>query len=1124
MKKNEVFSFRGKRFMPIGKILKIMKVFTFLMLVFAIHVSAVSYSQNTKLSMNLQNVTIKQVLAEIENQSEFRFLYSDSKINVEKIVAVDFNNEPIEDILRNMFEGSNIQFKVAGRQVLLSNSTDGFENSQQQKSINGKVTDTTGGSLPGVSVVIKGTTTGSITDFDGNFQLNIPSDAKTLVFSFVGMKTQEIAITGKSTFKIVLEEESIGIEEVVAIGYGTAKKSDVTGAISSVSGEDLSTRLQSNPAEALSGQVSGVSILRQGGNAGSDINIKIRGITTFSNNEPYCLVDGFPMNINTVNPSDIASIEVLKDGAAAAIYGSRAANGVILITTKNGKNGNVIIDVDSYVGISNVSNKLDMLDAQGYTKVHAQMYQNAGKSLPAYINATDNANTDWFDVMTRSGLTQNYSIGARGGLENSKYAISFAHSDEKGVMLGNKFIKNNARARYSFTKSIFTIDANIGLDFVDNQQSQYSLKEIYAVSPLVPVYDPTQDEGFGLTNKNNLPSNHNVMADYKNIKVKNRDYNMSGNISMGIKLAPFLNFKTSYGYRGSFNAYKYHSPTYTPSLQDKVLYPSNEASTTYLQEQVQENILTFNKEFNRHDLTVMLGNSINATYSDWHTTSVDGSTGGFIDQNSETIDAGIGGSFSGTGSNYKYNRASFFGRINYAFNHKYLFQVTARQDGSSKFGSNRRWGFFPSAAIGWVISQEGFFPKDGIINTLKFRASLGRLGNESALGYYDFQTLVTTVNNKSQGYVQGVDKNPWAGSISTGLANSDLQWETTDSKNIGFDLGLFKNRLTGSINYYNSTTSDLLITKVLAPSAGMDNPTLNVGKIRNSGIELDLKWKEKRGDFTYGIGLNLSTTQNRVLELANSNQVIYGTGLKYGDAHFPTQTRVGEPIGAYYLYQMDGIFQSDQDVQNHTSNVNGEKVVIQPDAQSGDVRFKDINGDGVLDTKDMIYSGTGIPKLDANLMLSLEWKAFDFSTTIGSAWGAEIYNGNRYFYEAMSSGSNFLASTTNAWTIDNHSNSIPRAVLSDPNGNTRESTRFLESGNFVKIRQIQIGYSLPVERIANLHFDKLRVFASINNVFTFTNYSGIDPEFSRKSVLDTGVDNFIFPFTRSYLLGVQIAF
>lgn len=1094
----------------------------FILLCFVITGISTVFAQ--KVTMNMQKVKLESVLSAITTQTGLTFVYSQPVINPNQIVSVDAKNEEVVSVLKKILAGNKVEVEIINKKIYLKPISQTTQPKGKSGKISGKVLDEKGEAIIGASILVKGTNNGTITDIDGNFSLaDVPSNAD-LIVSYIGFKSQNIALEGKSELNIKMQEDSQLIEEVVVVGYGTLKKSDVTGAISSVKGSDITNRLQSNPAEALAGQVSGVNIMRQGGNAGSGVDIKIRGVSTFANNEPYCLVDGFPMDINNVNPTDIASMEVLKDGAAAAIYGSRAANGVILITTKNGKKGDVIVDFNAYAGISAVIKSLNMLDAEGYKKVHTQMYQNAGKSLPLYIGASNNANTDWFDLMSRNALTQNYSVGVRGGSDNSKYSISFTRSDEEGIMLGNKYVQDNARARYSFTKKIFTVDANLGLQFVDNQQPQYTLKEIYAVSPLVPVYDATQVEGYGLTNKNDLPANHNVMADYDNIKVKNKDYIMSANVGLGIKLAPWLNFKSTYGYRGSFNKNSYHAPSYTPSIQDKVLYPENSASNTYWQEQIQENVLTFNKEFGRHDVTVMLGNSINATTSDWHLVAVNGSTGGFLDPNSETIDAGIGGSFSGEGSNYEYNRASFFGRVNYSFDHKYLLQVTARRDGSSKFGSARRWGFFPSVAIGWAISEEEFFPREGLFNTLKFRASWGRLGNESALGYYDFQTLVTTVNKKSQGYVQGDTKTPWPGSISTGMANNDLQWETTDSKNIGFDYGLFNNRLTGSVNYYNSTTSDLLITKVLAPSAGLDNPTLNVGKIRNSGFEIDLKWNETGGEITYGIGMNLSTTRNRVLELANQNQVLYGTGLKYGDAHFPTQTRVGKPIGAYYLYQMDGIFQSEAEVQNHSTTIDGKKVLIQPDAAAGDIRFKDINGDGLLTEDDMVYSGSGIPTLEVNMLLNLGWKGFDFSATIGSAWGSEIYNGTNYFYEAMSSGSNFLSSTLNAWTESNHSNTMPRAILSDPNGNTRESTRYLEKADFVKIRQIQLGYSLPKSLTQKMQLERLRLYASVNNLCTLTGYSGIDPEFSRKSVLDTGVDNYIFPFTRSYLFGIQLSF
>jgi outer membrane receptor protein involved in Fe transport len=371
-----------------------------------------------------------------------------------------------------------------------------------------------------------------------------------------------------------------------------------------------------------------------------------------------------------------------------------------------------------------------------------------------------------------------------------------------------------------------------------------------------------------------------------------------------------------------------------------------------------------------------------------------------------------------------------------------------------------------------------------------------------------------------QGYVRGDGGNAWPGSIARGLENRDLKWETTDTKNIGLDFALWNSRLTGSFNYYYNETRDLLITKELAPSTGLASPVLNVGKIRNTGVELELNWNHAVGDFQYTVGFNLSTVSNKVKELSDDGQVLYGTGLKYGTEHFPTQTRVGKPIGAFYLYQADGLFQSTEEVESY---VNSDGELLQPNAQPGDVRFKDVNGDGTIDEDDKVYSGTGIPKVEANLNFSAAYKGFDFSFVLGSGFGNKLYNGNRYFYEGMNSGSNFLKSTLNAWTPSNTNTDVPRAVYQDPNNNTRESTRFLEDGDFLRMRQMQLGYTLPAKISRKIYMDKLRFYISGENLFTITGYDGVDPEFSR-GVLNTGVDNLIYPFTRSFTVGAQITF
>lgn len=1016
----------------------------------------------------------------------------------------------------------------------------------QSVQLTGTVVDTAGDPVIGASVLEKGTTNGLITDFDGNFTLTVNPQA-TIVISYIGYKTQEISLNGRTQLKVTMEEDSYITDEIVVIGYGTMKKSDMTGAISSVDVEELGKRTTTNPAEALQGKIAGVNIQRMGGNAGAGVQVKIRGVKTFGDNQPLYIIDGFPGDIENVNPQDIASMEVLKDGAAAAIYGSTAANGVIIVTTKNGKKGDLKVDFSSYFSFTDAAKKLEMLNADQYRQVHKMMYENwnaqapeLGKDLvaiPGYVTNSSTVNTDWQDEMLRSGFAQSYMVSVRGGAENAQYSISYNHSDEKGIFLGNDFRQDNARAKLRMNKYIFDFDANLAFRYTDNKQPQYALKEMYMISPLVPVYDAEQPSGYGLTNFDGIPNNRNVVADNHFRNESNKKYHTTANIALTMNFTKWLNFKTSYNYRGEHQRIESHQPSYVADEKSPRRYPLHSETSAYWEEQVFDNVLSFNKEFGRHSVNAMAGSSITQRKYTWNSVTVEGKTttykveggklvtaeepAGFLDEYFSSVGAGKGGTFSGDGSKWDYRRASFFGRLNYNYDNRYLFQATVRRDGSSKFGADSRWGTFPSVAIGWRISEEAFFPKTGIVNNLKFRASWGRLGNENSLGYYDFQALIVTYNTKFQGYVKGNGQNPWAGSIARALENRSLKWETTDTKNIGFDFGLLNNKLTGALNYYHNQTEDLLIIRALPPSAGLENPTLNVGKIRNTGFELELNWADRKGDFDYNVGINMSTTSNKVVELSNNNQVLYGEGIKYGDEHFPTQTRVGKPIGSFYLYKTAGIFQSDSEVQAHV-NKNGE--LLQPKAKPGDIRFVDLNNDGVIDDDDKEYSGSAIPKFEANLNLSAGYKGIDLSVIVGSAWGHKLYNGNKYFYEGLNSGSNFLKSSLNAWTPQNTNTKVPRAVFNDPNGNLKESDRFLESGNFIRLRQVQLGYTLPKSLLQPIYLERVRLYISGENLLTWTNYSGIDPEFSRDNVLNAGIDNLIYPFTRSFTVGVQVTF
>lgn len=1089
------------------------------------------------------NVTLKEFINQVEHKYGYTFMYSNTDIDDNQQVYVSDNSKSLNETLEKTLSPKSIGYEVSSSNkkiVLTKNETGHSTQANQQASggklIKGTITDNKGEPIIGASVVVKGSTNGTITDMDGKFEIKAGT-GQTLQVTYLGYLAKDIKVGNQKDYTIALAEDQQVLDEIVVVGYGTMKKSDLTGAVSSVDTKDLATKGTSNPAEALQGKVAGVNILKSGGRAGDGVSVKIRGVNTFGSNEPLYIIDGFPGEITTVNPNDIESIEILKDAAAAAIYGSVAANGVIIITTKNGTLDKVQVDISSYVTARSIANKLEMLDANGYVEVHKRMYEAAGEKLPGYVTAPGSYNTNWQDEVFRNGLDLSQSVAVRGGTKETRFSVSGNLTKEKGIVMSNDYTLQNVRSKVTTKKNIFTVDANMSFSASKYKPSNVTLKEVYMISPLVPVYDSNNEYGYGLTNWGGLPNNVNVVADnhYKSNWTKRQRF--AGSIAVGMDITKWLNFKTSYSVRSNNTQAYAHRPAYIADNKQPNEYPVYSETRTYWQEQMFDNLLNFKKDFGKHSVNAILGTSLTLNTSNWSTVGVEGKTiiysvkdgqlvnntigAGFLDPSFKTIGAGRGGLFSGDGSKFDYNRMSYFGRINYAYDSRYLFQFTFRRDGSSKFGSDNRFGNFPSVALGWRITEESFFPENTAISNLKLRASWGKLGNEVALGYYDSEAIIETYNKLLMGYVQGNGSNPWPGSIAPGLENKELRWEVTESKNIGIDFGLLNNKLTGALNYFNNTTKDLLIRKELAPSAGLNMPVLNVGKMRNTGFEMEVSYKDKIDEFNYNVGMNFSTLSNKVLALANEDQILYGRGLHYGTGHYPTQTRPGKPIGAFYLYQADGIFQSDAEAQAY---VNKDGKMLQPKAKAGDMRFRDVNGDGKIDDDDKIYAGTGMPKVEVNLTLGADYKGVDFSALIGSGWGHKLYNGNRFFYESMSSGSNFLKSTLNSWRPDNTNTNIPRAVLGDNNGNSRESTRFLESGDFIRLRQVQIGYTFPKNIMKAIRSERLRIYVSGENLLTWTKYDGIDPEFSTDGVLNTGVDNLIYPFTRSYVFGLQLTF
>lgn len=1006
----------------------------------------------------------------------------------------------------------------------------------QTTQVKGTVYDNAGSPLPGVSVTVKNTSQATMTGDDGAYTIHV-SSGDVLIFSAVGYVNLEEALGGRTIVNVTLSLENKSLEEVVVVAYGTQKKSDITAAVSSVKGDDIEKMATNNPINALQGKVAGLNVTSPGGNPGQMSDVRLRGIGTFGGHQPLYIIDGTPGDPYYLTNDDIASIEVLKDGAAAAIYGSNSANGVILINTKKGKKGAPVINFNGYYSGVNPTKKYDLLDAEGYKKVHRMMYENAGiGSLPAYITNSTGVNTNWQDLVHQKANAQNYNLGISGGGDYLKYSLNGDLTKQLGTLIGSEFNKKSIRSVNELTKGILTVENIFLLSDIKTNPYQFDLRDAYFQSPLLPVFDQTEKYGYAL-GVDGLPRFQNPVGYAHFMEGYAKSQYLSENLKIRLKLYKGLSYTANLSYISS-NDFEYaHHPPFRANANDPAIsYPYVYNSRSNYKEQLMEHLLNYKFSVDEHHIDLLAGYSALQKTNEYLSVTADGKTvirsvdngkivetevpGGFSDPDFNTISAGLGGTYNAAGSNNKYVRLSTFGRVNYDYDGKYLLQATIRRDGSSVFGSNNRYGVFPSVALGWNIHKETFMENADWINGLKLRASYGELGNEGALGYYDHQALIVTKNNYTGGYTQGSGGTPWPGSTGYTLQNRDLKWETSKSTNIGIDFTLLDYRLSGSINYFDNKTDGLLITKEVPPSAGVNDPILNVGKIENKGVELELTYSVRKNDWNIDLTGSVTQLKNKVVQLADAGQALYGEGLKFGTDHIPTQTRVGKEIGAFYLYEVMGIFSSDAEAAAYV-NKDGDR--LQPDAVAGDIQFRDTNGDGVIDEDDKTYQGSGFPKVEYGFNISAGYKSFDLTLFLQGVGSNKIYNGNRFELEGMDAGRNFLASALNAWTSSNTHTSMPRAVLGDPNANARESTRFLENGSYLRMKMFQIGYTLPAHLLNKISINKLRVYVGAQNLFTITKYTGLDPEIGRFSVLNTGVDRMVYPQNKSWITGLQVS-
>ena len=1001
----------------------------------------------------------------------------------------------------------------------------------QSIEIKGTVTDANGNPLPGTSIITKeNQTIGAQTDFDGNFSMTVPNTETTLVLSFMGFITQEIIVGDKEVINVVMQEDSNRLDEVVVIGYGTQKKSDVTGAIGQVKASELTQVVTVDPMSALQGRVSGVTVTSSSGSPGAASDIMIRGIGSFGNNQPLYIIDGVQADPSFMDANNIASIEVLKDAASGAIYGTRAANGVIIVTTKTGKLGKPIIDIESSFSSNSSRNEMNLLDASGYLQVHGQMFENAGNALPQYVQNPPAVNTDWIDETHRSGQLSLLNIRVSGATDNINYSVAGNFADETGMLIGSEFTKKGMSTNLGIKKGKLKINTNINYTETDQEAYKFSLRETYHISPLIPVYDDTKEYGFGYR-EGDIPDHRNPVGDdhYRvgNTKLKY----FLGNITFAYEIIEGLNVNANFSLSNLVNyTYSFHTPFQVRDVTEETdQYAFVSEYHNEFRRLNQEYTANYKFDLGKNSLDVLAGyqriaEPYKETYAQGEGYKLDDDGNKvpaiILDNSFNTLNAFADGTYAASGTNAEYSLVSYFGRINYSYDDKYLFQASVRRDGSSKFGKNNRYGVFPSFALGWKITDENFMKDQKIFDFLKLRMSWGQAGNDSALGYYDYVALIS--QGKSQddgGYVFGNPQTSSLGSIARDLQNDDLQWETNTSSNYGLDFAFLDKKLSGALNYYKSSTEDLLITKVVSPSAGINSPVVNVGAFENKGFEFELGYKNNDKEFHYSAFATFTTINSEVTKLSSEDQVLYGIGLKYGSDHFVNQTKVGHEPGAFFLPTANGIFQSQAEIDAHS--LNGE--LIQPEAAPGDIRFVDQNNDGVIDSDDATYQGTAIPKYEYSLSFNSDYKGFDFNLFFQGVGGNKIYNGNDFEMLGMDSGRNFRTETLNAWTPSNTNTNIPRAVLGDPNQNTRASTRFLEDGGYFRIKTIQLGYSINTKALESVQMSKCRVYLTGQNLFTFTNYNGLDPEVGG-SILSRGIDRDLYPKYKSVILGIQLQF
>ncbi len=1099
-------------------VLKMKLTLLFLSLTFAQLIANDSYSQ-TRLSMDMKNTTVENVLNEIESQSGYYFIFNRNIVDVNRKVNVSYEDQNVEQALTNLFEGTDVSVDIKDTHIILkSNSV----NLQLQKSITGNITDDTGESLPGVTVALKGTTIGTITDFDGNYNLaEIPDDA-IIVISFVGMRTQEISVANKDVINITMQQETIGLDEVVAVGYGVQKKSVITGAISSVRSEDIANTSITRAEQALQANTAGVQVLSGSGSPGAGMKVRIRGFSSNGKSEPLYIVDGLRTNdISTIDPNNISNMEVLKDAASAAIYGAEGGNGVVIITTKTGVSGESQVSYDFQYGIQELGHKAEMMNAAQYTGYMTES--------GAISSVTSSINTDWVDETFESSPMVKHYLSFTGGNDKGKYLASMSYVNQEGIVKGpqdnykrytgmfnadyklNSWLKlgSNMTLNHSVRKSVSESSEYFGL-----------IGNALMLDPLTPVEYTGE-----------LPANVQTLLDLGKKLLKSPDGNYWG-ISQyvnGENINPFVNrdatssTATTDGLMGSFFAeispvegltvttkfgldvnynnrktyeqeYFYNTDMYNDyaSVSDAISY------RTYWQ---WENYATYVKSIDKHNFTALAG--VSSSESKVKSLSASGYPLIKDDVSFAELDFITSDTNDAVGGTTIFDRKfSYFGRVSYDYDNKYLFQANIRRDavGLSILPKDTRWGTFPSFSAGWVMSNEDFFPKT-FLSSVKIRASWGENGSISNLGGYRYASTI------SSSYLYPLSDGSYAiGSKPAQLSNNELKWETSVQTDIGIDLRAFDDKLTLTVDYYNKKTTDLITSNTPPLEAGNTASPVNGGDVQNKGFEFELGYRGSINDFNYSINANVATLKNEVTYLNPTLTRINGAQV---NSEIMTAFEENQPIWYFYGYKTSGI-----------------------DKTTGDAIFVDTNNDTFINANDKTYIGDPIPDLTYGGTINLEYKGLDLNIVGVGTYGNDVLMG--MVRVDRPSSNRFSLFYTDRWTPENTTATRPSANVNSTYWN---SDGMIFSGSFFRIKQIQLGYSLSPKLLNKVKFNKVRLYVSLEDYFTFTKYPGMDPEATSASRTGTdgsdaqissnssqGIDRGYFPASKKVMFGASIVF